>query len=119
MKFKALLVEDKDFISNIIIENLHEYFDCVRVTNAEEAIAAGNQFDVAVVSLNIMGTSGETLLTEIKEKWHIPVLMLTSNNTSSVRIKMLRKGADDIMVKPFNPEELMLRVLRLVKNKMN
>lgn len=113
-KKSVLIVEDKDYLSNIIEEYLSSAFQCKCVGSAREALAAPKP-DAAVISLNIKDQTGEGLMKELKSKYGIPVVILTNNSTSLMRIRLLKNGADDIMSKPFNPEELLLRVQRLVK----
>lgn len=112
---KALIIEDKDYLSDVIVTYLKNDFECVQLYTKEEYFAYKEDADVAVLSTNIRGAKTEELLSDLKVRLNVPVLILTSNNTSLIRIQMLEMGADDVMTKPFNPEELKLRVLNLIK----
>lgn len=112
----VLIVEDKEFLGNVIENNLSDEYDCIRAKDAQGAMASLDKADAAVVSVDVKGKIRDNLLSEIKEKKHIPVIMLTSINTSQIRISLLREGADDVVIKPLNPEELLLRLMRLTKN---
>lgn len=112
---RALIIEDKDYLSDIIATCLNNDFECIQLYSKEEALAHKEKADIAILSTNIRGARTEDLLSDLKVKFGIPVLILTSNNTSLIRIQMLELGADDVMTKPFNPDELRLRMLNLVK----
>lgn len=110
-----LIAEDKVFLAKIIKENLKDDYDCICVQTNKEALGSVNDVDGVILSLNLRGLSSDSLLMEMKNKRKIPIIVLTSNTTSLIRIKLFREGADDVVTKPFNPEELLLRVKRFVK----
>ena len=115
-KRKILIVENKDFIGKVIETTLSEDYVCIRVAGAAEAVAAFSHADAAVVSDNLDEQKGPALLNKFKlDRPEVPVVMMTSEMTSTTRINYLRAGADDVMAKPFNPIELKLRVNRLLK----
>ncbi len=111
----VLIAEDKDYLAKIIRTALTDDFDCICVQTSKEALDSINDVDAAVVSLNLKGVTCDSLLAEMKNRRRIPVIILTSNTTSLIRIKLFREGADDVVTKPFNPEELLVRLIRLVK----
>ena len=112
---RALIIEDKEYLSDIIGTCLKNDFECIQLYSKEEFFANKEKGDVAILCTNIRGARTEELLSDLKVRFGIPVLILTSNNTSLIRIQMLELGADDVMTKPFNPDELRLRMLNLVK----
>ncbi len=112
---RVLIIEDKEYLSDIVKTYLKTDFECIQLYSKEESLANKEKADLAVLSTNIRGARTEELLSDLKVRFGIPVLILTSNNTSLIRIQMLELGADDVMTKPFNPDELRLRVLNLVK----
>lgn len=114
---RALIIEDKEYLSDIVKTYLKNDFECIQLFSKEDSLSNKEGADVAVLSTNIRGARTEELLSDLKVRFGIPVLILTSNNTSLIRIQMLELGADDVMTKPFNPDELRLRVLNLVKRK--
>lgn len=111
----ALIIGDKDYLSKIIETYLSQDFKCISVRTGSEAadVLEKNDVSVAVISLSADGENGETLMNCVKSRKDIPVVILTDNASSLVRIKYLKAGAADVMTKPFNPEELQLRVARL------
>jgi DNA-binding response OmpR family regulator len=71
-----------------------------------------------VVDISMEGMDGLSLIRELRAstKWHqIPILVLSGNDTSNDRIVALRAGADDYLIKPFNPEELEVRLENIQK----
>ena len=118
MRKRVLTVDDKEYLLAIMETWLSEDFKCLQARNATQALSFAEKPDVAVIGTNLEGTmSGSELLDELKKRFGIPVMMLTSEYTSSTRIELLKRGADDVMTKPFHPEELQLRVKRLAKDR--
>ena len=101
----------------IIDENLSSHFECFQTVKGLEALSSCQDADLAILSTNVKDVKTDELLEKIKAAKDIPVMILTSNLTSRMRIHMLREGADDVMTKPFNPEELLLRLQNLVKRR--
>ena len=115
-KGKALIVEDKLYITKIMVTYLSSYFECVCVHSEDEMLSEIDNAAVVVMSDNICSLEGDSLLLRVKKvNPALPVVVMTSELSSKVRINYLKDGADDIVTKPFNPEELALRVRRLVK----
>lgn len=119
MKKSILLVDDKPAIAKIITLYLSMY----DVTYAENPIKAiswlheGNMPDAIVSDLNMPEMDGEQFLEYLKANSlfsHIPVLILSSEEASARRIRLFENGAADFVLKPFNPEELKIRVKRLL-----
>lgn len=116
-KKKLLILEDKDYLVSVIRTYLDDDFDCVVLPTKDDIEAYQGTADAAILSTNIRGAKTEELLSGLKYRFRIPILVLTSNNTSLIRIQMLEFGAEDVLTKPFNPDELKLRVLNLVKER--
>ena len=113
----VLIVEKMDFLANIIEEYLKDDFECIRTDDGRQACWTVPKADIAVVSSNVVSTRSYVrgdLVRQIKELKDVPVLSLTSNQTSTARIELFNSGADDVMTKPFNPEEMKIRVLKLL-----
>ncbi len=77
--------------------------------------------DIIVLDLMLPGMSGEAVCEALRRESDVPIIMLTAKGAHHDRITGLESGADDYMVKPFNPEELVARanaILRRVKGKV-
>jgi two-component system response regulator QseB len=118
---KVLLVEDETDLALPISRFLSSAgWDCAVAKNVSCALEFLERevFDVCVLDLFLDKEDGTKLIPVLSDK-NIPIIVLTVVDDVSVKVKCLRMGADDYMVKPFNPEELLVRietVLRRVKN---
>ena len=118
---KILLVEDETDILNLLKFNFkNEGYVVLASRDGNEAlqIAKNELPDALVLDLMLPGKSGEEVARTLKTKpdtKHIPIIMLTAKGEEQDRIAGLELGADDYMVKPFSPRELMLRVKAVLK----
>ena len=72
-------------------------------------------FDLIVLDIMMPGQNGLELLSEIRNKSKVPILMLTAMSTPENRLDGLETGADDYMTKPFEPKELLFRIQNILK----
>lgn len=113
---KVMIIEDAVPIQLIIQYSLKGKFQVFMFKSGTEALAylhKGNLPDIIISDLNIPGIGGLELLKQIKASGlfsSIPVLILSAEDSTEVRINCLEAGADDYMVKPFNPRELEARI---------
>ena len=118
-KKKVLIAENKQFLVDVIRESLSsEGYDCVCVNTENELYGVINNVDAAVVGLDICPGDQPRrvdMIAEIKHEFELPLLALTSLQYSSVRIELLKKGADDVLTKPFNPDELAVRLGKIME----
>lgn len=118
-----LLVEDEEHLLKTIQLNLE--LDGYLVTPAITGIEAlktfrKGSFDLIILDVMLPEMDGFAVCEEIrKENTQIPILFLTAKGTSGDRIQGLKLGADDYLTKPFNLEELLLRVNILLKRSNN
>ena len=119
LKKKVLIAENKQFLVDVIRESLiSEGYDCVCVNTENELYGVIDNVDAAVVGLDIcQGDQPRRvdMIAEIKHRFGLPLLALTSLQYSSVRIELLKKGADDVLTKPFNPDELAVRLGKIME----
>jgi DNA-binding response OmpR family regulator len=107
-----LIVEDEKKIAEIVKAYLEK--ENFKVTLAETGEQALSQlkvfFDLIILDLKLPDIQGEEICKIIRESSDVPVIMLTAKSDEEDRIKGLGIGADDYVVKPFSPRELVARV---------
>ena len=120
-KFHILVVDDdikiKELIKQFLIEN---GFIVSTASNAEEAKEKIDIFNFNLIVLDVMmpGQSGYDLTKEIKQSRSIPIILLTAKGEVENRIHGLELGADDYLGKPFEPQELLLRIKNIIKSSL-
>lgn len=121
-KASILLVEDEENLHEALRLNLElEGYEITSAYTGPEALQKVSQeyFDLIIMDIMLPQTDGITVTETIRiQNNETPILILSAKNTSSDRVLGLKKGADDYLTKPFNLEELLLRVHKLIeKNK--
>jgi len=121
-KSSILLVEDEENLHEALKLNLE--LDGYTVTSALDGVAAINAvnteyFDLIILDVMLPEMDGIHVTETIRiSNNEVPILILSAKNSSADRVLGLKKGADDYLTKPFNLEELLLRVHKLIdKNK--
>ena len=121
-KTSILLVEDEENLHEALKLNLE--LEGYEVTSAFDGAAAlkavsSEYFDLIILDVMLPEMDGITVTETIRlSNNDVPVLILSAKNSSADRVLGLKKGADDYLTKPFNLEELLLRVYKLInKNK--
>ncbi len=118
-KFSILLVEDEEHLQETLKLNLE--LEGYEVTIASDGVTAlktiqQEHFDLLILDVMIPELDGIAVCETIRlTNSELPILILSAKNTSEDRVLGLRKGADDYLTKPFNLEELLLRVDKLLK----
>ncbi len=113
---KILVVEDEDAIREFIVINLKRAgYEVVNVANGEDALEIfnkdKNQFQVAVLDIMMPGIDGFEVCKEIRRSnSKMGIIMLSAKSQEMDKVSGLMMGADDYMVKPFSPSELVARV---------
>ena len=115
---RILLVEDEKSIRSAVAAYLER--EGYWVTPAEDGQVAldefaKHKFDLIVLDLMLPRVSGEQVCREIRNVSDVPIIMLTAKGEEEDRIKGLELGADDYLVKPFSPRELVARVRALLR----
>lgn len=121
-KSSLLLVEDEENLRETLQLNLElEGYEVASVDNGLEAlnIIKKEYFDLIILDIMLPEMDGITVCENIRlQNNDVPILFLSAKNSGVDRIEGLKKGGDDYLTKPFNLEELLLRVDKLVtKNK--
>jgi len=121
-KSSILLVEDEENLHEALKLNLE--LEGYEVTSAFDGASAlhtveGAYFDLIVLDIMLPELDGISVIESIRiSNNDVPILILSARNSSADRVLGLKKGADDYLTKPFNLEELLLRVNKLIdKNK--
>ncbi|MCX8020792.1 MAG: response regulator transcription factor [Chitinophagaceae bacterium] len=118
-KLSVLLVEDEENLHEALKLNLElEGFEVTSAFNGTDAVAAIQKeyFDLIILDIMLPEMDGIAALESIRlRNREIPILILSAKNTSSDRVLGLKKGADDYLTKPFNLEELLLRINKLIE----
>ncbi|MBZ0157035.1 MAG: response regulator transcription factor [Alphaproteobacteria bacterium] len=109
---RILVVEDEKKISDIIKSYLErDGFTVTVAGTGEEALhRIKDGFDLIILDLMLPDIEGESICSSLREFSDIPLIMLTAKSSEDDRIKGLGLGADDYVVKPFSPRELVARV---------
>ena len=113
---KILVVEDDIFMQTILKGFLQQTYEVIVSNNGVDAITylqKGSAPDLIITDLNTPEMGGLELLEHIKANpllSPIPVIILSGEDSSEMRIKCLDAGADDYVVKPFNPREVEARI---------
>ena len=121
-KKSILLVEDEENLHEALKLNLElELYEVTSAFDGPQALKSIQQeyFDLIILDVMLPGMDGIDVTESIRvQNNQVPILILSAKNTSADRVLGLKKGADDYLTKPFNLEELLLRVQKLIdKNK--
>src|SRR3954468_6642887 len=121
MDTAKLLIVDDAFTILSLVENLfkkkYEVIKCRSVKEAMEALEYVTP-DIVVTDLNMPEEGGENLIVHLKSESrfeNIPVIVLSSSDNANTKLRLLRMGVDDFVQKPFNPEELALRLENILR----
>ena len=111
---KVLIIEDDKNIVDLLEIHLKDlHCDIMRVYDGEEGLAAalGLDFDLIILDLMLPSMDGMEVCRQIRMKGKTtPILMLTAKSEEIDKVLGLETGADDYLVKPFNNEELKIRI---------
>src|SRR5699024_480689 len=113
-----LLVEDEEKLQEVLKLNLElENYEVQTVSNGLDALKAIEEayYDLIILDIMLPGMDGVTVCQNIRlQNIDVPILFLSAKNTPQDRITGLKKGGDDYITKPFELEELLLRVQILI-----
>lgn len=119
MQHRILLVEDEEHLQHALKLNLEmeSYHVHVEGTGSGAVKAfRGQKFDLVILDIMIPDMDGFMVCESIRmHDTNVPVLFLSAKNSSSDRINGLKLGGDDYLTKPFDLEELLLRVKKLIE----
>jgi two-component system phosphate regulon response regulator OmpR len=113
-----LIVDDDERIRGLLQKFLMR--NGFLVSSARDAaqarrILGGLEFDLIVMDVMMPGEDGVTLTRDLRKRLSTPILLLTAKGETANRIEGLEAGADDYLVKPFEPKELLLRINAILR----
>lgn len=114
---KILVIEDEEKISDIVRAYLEkEGFNVTVAGTGQKAVSLLKEgFDLVILDLMLPDMEGEDICQTIRGDSNLPIIMLTAKSDEDQRIRGLGIGADDYVVKPFSPRELVARVKALLR----
>ncbi|RJQ40309.1 MAG: DNA-binding response regulator [Nitrospiraceae bacterium] len=109
---KILIVEDERKISDILKSYLEREGFGIKIaeTGREALRLIKDRFDLIILDLRLPDMEGEEVCRSIRGISDVPIIMLTAKSSEDERVKGLGIGADDYVIKPFSPRELVARV---------
>lgn len=119
---RILIVDDNKQISSILAEYAKkENFEPIIANDGREAIFKFKEYDPEIILLDVMMpiTDGFEVCREIRKTSNVPIIMVTARGEDFERIMGLDIGADDYIVKPFSPGEVMARVRAVLRRIAN
>ena len=117
---KILLIDDKISIAKVVSIYLGKDFDFTYMENPIKAIEwlnEGNWPDLIISDIRMPEMMGNEFLHYMKQNElfkSIPIVMLSSEESTTERIRLLEEGAEDYILKPFNPLELKVRIKKIL-----
>jgi DNA-binding response OmpR family regulator len=112
-KYKILYAEDDETLAFLTKDNLEQVYDVTHCNDGDEALESfkKNDFDICVLDIMMPKKDGFELAEAIrKQNSDVPIIFLSAKTLKEDRLKGLRLGADDYLVKPFSIEELLLKI---------
>jgi two-component system response regulator AdeR len=118
----VLIVEDEPEIADIVAAYLER--EGLRTLRAQDGLAAlalhrSARPDLILLDVQMPGMDGWTVLNTLRQRGDTPVIMLTALDQDLDKLTALRMGADDYVVKPFNPAEVAARVRAVLRRTLN
>lgn len=120
MKKKILVIDDELSIRMLLENYLSKTYNVVTKSDGMEGFAwleQGNMPDLIVADIQMPNMDGYSFIQNIRASGffkEIPLIMLSGIESSQEKVKCLKLGANDYMIKPFNPEELSIRIELLI-----
>ena len=117
-KQKILIVDDDKHIAELIsLYMMKDGYETEEVYDGREAVKMAESFQPDLILLDLMlpGMDGYQVCTEIRKTSRVPIIMLTAKGETFDKVLGLELGADDYIVKPFDPKELVARVKAVLR----
>jgi len=115
---EIVIVEDEPDISEVVSLYLKRAgYHVIRYSDGQEALQALMRHlpDLVILDVMLPGMDGFTLTRNLRDRFDVPIILLTSRREEADRIAGLELGADDYVVKPFSPQEVVSRVRAVLR----
>jgi DNA-binding response OmpR family regulator len=115
-QFLMLAIDDETSMQMILQNYFKDDFTVITKGNGKQALnwmQEGNIPDIIIADINMPEMDGHAFIHQVRASGflkNIPMIMLSGSDTTENKIRCIESGADDFMVKPFNPKELAARV---------
>ncbi|MGM9511080.1 MULTISPECIES: response regulator transcription factor [Larkinella] len=122
-QYHVLVVEDDTYIRKVLRHTLKAEFEVTTLNNGIEAmdwLEAGNPVDIIITDLQMPYLSGQDLIRTIRASsllTQVPIIVLSTFTDSATKIACLEQGADDYMIKPFNPLEVKAKINAILRRR--
>jgi DNA-binding response OmpR family regulator len=119
--YNVLIAEDDPFIRKVLRQTLKDDFTVVTKENGIEAVSwleEGNPVDIVLSDIQMPHMDGKDLLRTLRASpsfQRLPIIILSTFSDSATRISCLNMGADDYIVKPFNPLEVKTKIATVLR----
>jgi|SRR5690625_2955156 len=113
MEVHILVIEDDEDINHLLCQIIQDagYQAQAAFSGTEGLLYCEKQeWDVILLDLMLPGKSGESLLSTIRNKSNVPIIIISAKEEKNTKVHMLRSGADDYITKPFHNEEVVARI---------
>jgi two-component system response regulator ResD len=114
----VLVVDDEQNMRNLLrIYLTKEGLEVTEAVNGQEALSllTSKAYDIVILDIMMPHMNGWEVCRKIRETKQIPILMLTARSETKDKVQGFKLGADDYLIKPFDPEELSARVFALLR----
>jgi len=118
MQIKVLVIDDEKELRDVVAGYLEkEGFKAIKAGDGVTAVKLfhDEQPDLVILDLMLPDIPGEKVCSVVRQSYGTPIIMLTSKSSEEDRVRGLDLGADDYIVKPFSPKELMMRVKAILR----
>ena len=115
---RIVVIDDEESVRDVVTAYLEkDGFSVFSAANGREGLALAERKspDLIVLDLMLPDVSGEEICEEVRSRSDVPIVMLTAKASEDERIEGLIAGADDYLVKPFSPRELVARVRAVLR----
>lgn len=112
-KKRILYVEDDETLAFLTADNLEQHYEVIHANNGKDALElfCNTTFDLCVLDIMLPEMNGFEIVEAIRKRnEEIPIIFLSAKTLKEDRIKGLKLGADDYLVKPYSIEELILKI---------